>query len=346
MEPPPLGQSLRILSANLKNGAADPDAFANLVAALAVDVLAVQEVSHSQAAPLAELFEHGEIAPDDDYIGMGLLSRYPVEIERVPFIWGFGQTARLSAGHWPQPSAPVELTNLHIAAPHMLRPWPGPYLRWRQSGELRRYLADADARDVFPGASTSEQPQAIQSQSHLAAAQGERNGEREASSNPDCIEGYIREESTIKSSAMAVRAGHGAPARPGPVREVGVTFPGDFPNDSPNGFEKGLEKGVSKSDLRNIRPPARVLLGDFNATPYWPWYARMASQFTDAAVTVASKTGSALRPTWGPRPGDAKLLRIDHGFLRGVDVEAFEVLNVLDSDHSAIVMDLNLPIPS
>lgn len=341
-----MGQSLRILSANLKNGEADPDAFANLVAALAVDVLAVQEVSHSQAAPLAELFEHGEIAPHDDYIGMGLLSRYPVEIERVPFAWGFGQTARLSAGHWPQPSAPVELTNLHIAAPHMTRPWPGPYLRWRQSGELRRYLADADAREVFPGASTSGRSHAAQSPTHLTLGQGERNGEPEASSTPDCIESYIREESTIKRSAMAVKAGHGAPARPGPVREVGVTFPGDFPNDSPNGFEKGVSNSELNGELRNIRPPARVLVGDFNATPYWPWYARMASQFTDAAVAVASKSGSALRGTWGPRPGDAKLLRIDHGFLRGVDVEEFEVFDVLGSDHSAIVMDLTLPIPS
>jgi len=70
----------------------------------------------------------------------------------------------------------------------------------------------------------------------------------------------------------------------------------------------------------------------------------MQTQFTDAAVTVATKTGEPLKPTWGPWPGSAKVLRIDHGFLRGVDVEGFEVLEVLGSDHCALVMDLILPV--
>jgi endonuclease/exonuclease/phosphatase family metal-dependent hydrolase len=41
-----LGQNLRVMSANLMNGGADPDTLASLVESLAVDVLAVQEVSH------------------------------------------------------------------------------------------------------------------------------------------------------------------------------------------------------------------------------------------------------------------------------------------------------------
>jgi len=124
-----LGQSLRILSANLMNGGADPDAFANMVAALDVDLLAVQEVGCDQAAPLAELFEYGEIDPDHNYVGMGLLSRYPVALERIEMTWGFGQTVRLEAGDSNELSEPVEITNIHVAAPHMYSPMPGLYLR-------------------------------------------------------------------------------------------------------------------------------------------------------------------------------------------------------------------------
>ncbi len=273
-----MGESLRILSANLKNGGADPSTFASRVAALEVDVLAVQEVSYDQAGPLAELFDHGEITPDHDYVGMGLLSRHPVAVERFAMSWGYGQTVRLEASHWGQIADPVEITNLHIAAPHMHSPRPGPYLRWCQARELDSYLAVADCRTEFPAA-------------HLAAQNWR--------------------ESTSSSSATNARTGQGVPSRPSPAE---------------------------------LESPARLLVGDFNATPYWPWYRRMASQFTDAAVAVAARVGTAPKPTWGPWPGAPKLLRIDHGFLRGLEVEEFEVFEVSGSDHSALVMDLTLPV--
>jgi hypothetical protein len=92
-----------------------------------------------------------------------------------------------------------------------------------------------------------------------------------------------------------------------------------------------------------LSPAPRVLIGDFNATPLWPLYRRTASQFTDAAVAVARRRGSRPSATWSPRPGMPKLFRIDHGFVRGLDVEEFKVFEVPGSDHSAIVMDLVLP---
>jgi len=291
-----LGQSLRILSANLMNGGADPDAFANMVAALDVDLLAVQEVGCDQAAPLAELFEYGEIDPDHNYVGMGLLSRYPVALERIEMTWGFGQTVRLEAGDSNELSEPVEITNIHVAAPHMYSPMPGLYLRWRQARELDAYLHAADRRAAPP------KPEA-----------GDQN----------------RSESTSRSSATNASAGQGSPTRPGPAKGEGPAR-GDRParRDRP---------------ARHNRP-ARLLVGDFNATTYWPWYRRMASQFTDAAVTVAEKAGTAPKPTWGPWPGAPKLLRIDHGFLRGLEVQEFEVFEVLGSDHSALVMNITLPV--
>lgn len=235
----PLGKSFRILSANLKNGAADPDAFANQVAALAVDVLALQEVSFDQAEPLTRLLDFGEIVPSDYFIGRGLLCRHPVKIERVPLVWGFALTARLEPGDWNPLTGPVEIMNLHVAAPHMLSPLPGPVLRWHQGREFDAFLARAD-------------------------------------------------------------------------------------------------QGTQPA-------PARLMVGDFNSTPGWPWYRRMASRFSDAAVEFAAKSGASTEPTWGPLPSGPKVLRIDHGFTRGLEVEGFEVLEIAGSDHSALVIDLAYP---
>jgi hypothetical protein len=273
-----LGKCLRILSANLMNGGACSEAFAAMVAALDVDLLAVQEVGYEQAGPLAELFDHGQIDPADNYVGMGLMCRYPVSLERVEMTWGFGQTVRLEAGDGNELSRPIEVTNLHVAAPHMLSPLPGPYLRWRQASELDAYLKRADGRDELqvPG-----------------------------------VDAQSRNESKSNNKATNVSAGQGSPTRPGSERK---------------------------------NSPARLLVGDFNATPYWPWYRRMASQFTDAAVTVADKAGTSPKPTWGPWPGAPKLLRIDHGFLRGLEVQEFEVFEIEGSDHSALVMDITLPV--
>ena len=272
-----MGQTLRILSANLMNGGADIDYLANLVTALAVDVVALQEVSHEQAVVMAENYSGGEINPDDDYVGMGLLSRRPGRVERIPMTWGFGQTLRLEPEDWSQLHEPVEITNVHIAAPHMYDPAPGPILRWKQSREFWSYLEEADRRTHFPTAFPT------------ASASGAD---------------HTRSTRMKSTSAANTNAGQGAPYCPG---------------------------------------PARVLVGDFNATSYWPWYRRIARQFTDVAVAVASKRGSKLLPTWGPWLEGPKLLRIDHGFVRRLEAEEFQVFALPGTDHSAVVMDLTLP---
>ncbi len=274
-----MGQQLRVLSANLLNGAADAVAFAELVAALDIDVLAVQEVGHAQAEALMDLFEWGEIIPAPDFTGMGLLSRHPLRVERIPLSWGFGQVGALQIESWGDPQGLVEFTNLHIAAPHMWNPWPGPLLRRRQARELDHHLRHGAVDAVDDTVDEPDQNRCVSNKS---------------------------------SSATPVSRGEGEPARPKAAKNAS----------------------------------ARVIVGDFNATPYWPWYRRMAAQFTDAAVAVADKTGDTPRSTWGPWPGAPRLLRIDHGFVRGLEPEAFEVLDVVGSDHSAIVMDLSSPVSS
>jgi len=85
----------------------------------------------------------------------------------------------------------------------------------------------------------------------------------------------------------------------------------------------------------------RVLVGDFNATPLWPAYRRIACHLTDAAVAVAQGRGRPPRATWGPGAAAPRLLRIDHAFSRGLRPEAFEVVDVAGSDHSAIVIEFS-----
>lgn len=92
--------------------------------------------------------------------------------------------------------------------------------------------------------------------------------------------------------------------------------------------------------LRASPGQPRVVVGDFNATPSWPLYWRMRRMMEDAAVRVARRSGERPRRTWGPRHGSPRLLRIDHGFVAGVEAEAFRVLEIPGSDHSAIVLDV------
>lgn len=113
---------------------------------------------------------------------------------------------------------------------------------------------------------------------------------------------------------------------------------------------KPLGSGFSKR-RRQIRQIERylgstsrdrlVLVGDFNATPSWPAYQRIASQLTDAAVDVAAMRGRALRRTWGPWPGSPRCLRIDHAFVRSLRAVDFQVVDIAGSDHAAIVIDLS-----
>src|SRR5262245_11098290 len=64
-------ERLRVLSANLWNGGADPNGFVDLVARVRADVVAVQELTPPQADALGRYMPHGVLEPAHDYNGMG-----------------------------------------------------------------------------------------------------------------------------------------------------------------------------------------------------------------------------------------------------------------------------------
>lgn len=87
-------------------------------------------------------------------------------------------------------------------------------------------------------------------------------------------------------------------------------------------------------------PGPVVVAGDFNASPAWPIYKRMAGELVDLIAEHASAAGVRPRPTWGWRPGWPRVLRIDHLFGRGVRVDDYMLVPIEGSDHTAIVADL------
>ena len=130
---------LRILSANLANGGADADAFADLVEAVEPDVVLVQELAPTQAQALARVLPFGKLEPSWDHQGMGIALRAPGSVRalRLPYRSAF--VAELAG---PEDDEPVEVLNVHLAAPHV---HPVTQRIRDRRGQLREITAHLDA---------------------------------------------------------------------------------------------------------------------------------------------------------------------------------------------------------
>lgn len=140
-----MGFHLRVFSGNLKNGAADPDAFADLVQSCGADIVAVQELGHDQADALSRVFSHGRLDPSHDYTGMGIALRNPASLDRIALPYRDARIARLAPEHWPGLHRPLEIVNVHIASPFTRRGLGAFSLRRAQIQTLCAYL-DATAQ--------------------------------------------------------------------------------------------------------------------------------------------------------------------------------------------------------
>ena len=226
-----LPDRVRVLSANLWNGGADPEGFAALVERLRIDVVAVQELSPPQADALRRRLPHGNLEPATDYTGMGIAARRPLPVRRLTLPRRDARIAELQLRAPDGGAVTVELVNVHIEAPHN-----GP--TWRSVARRR-------------------------------------------------------------------------------------------------GQWRALERHLKASPQR-----PRVVVGDFNSTPLWPFYRRIASHLHDAALIHARQSGRPALRTWGPWPGAPRLLRIDHAFVQHLVVFDFAVVDVPNGDHSAVMVEL------
>jgi len=89
-------------------------------------------------------------------------------------------------------------------------------------------------------------------------------------------------------------------------------------------------------------PRIRLVAGDFNASPAWPVYRRLAGRLDDAAVLVAREGGGRPVRTWGPTPRTPRLLRIDHVFVEGVRPLEARTVTIPGSDHSGLLVEVGL----
>jgi endonuclease/exonuclease/phosphatase (EEP) superfamily protein YafD len=90
------------------------------------------------------------------------------------------------------------------------------------------------------------------------------------------------------------------------------------------------------------RPAVRLVGGDFNASPAWPLYRRLAAHLDDAAKLWAKQQGTRPVRTWGPTPGAPRMLRIDHVFVEKLKPLDVRVVALPGSDHSGLMVDVRL----
>jgi len=142
---------LRVLTANLYVGAADAHALVGRVRAEGIDVLAVQELTPSEAqaldaAGLAGLLPHRSVNPLPGGRGSGLYSRHPIADPGVrTFPSGFSQA--YATVHVPA-AVPVRVESAHPRAPSDVAGWEGDIAhepRADPSGPPRILLGDFNA---------------------------------------------------------------------------------------------------------------------------------------------------------------------------------------------------------
>lgn len=219
---------MRLISANLGNGAVAPQSFAERVGAIAPHVVAVQEVSPEQAAALGRVLPQSQAEICVEAADVAVFVRGGAQGCSLPLGYGTARVADVVVE-----GGSVEVINVHVRAPNMLPLWRSAAYRRRQLRALEAYL-------------------------------------------------------------------DGSPPRP------------------------------------------RVLVGDLNSTPLWPFYRRLARRLDDAALVAARRAGVRPSPTWGPWPRGPRLFRIDHVFVEALAVEDLRVIRVEGGDHSAVVADLSL----
>lgn len=120
-QPAAHGPTVRLLTANLLHGDADPGELVGLVRRHRVDVLVVQEFTPGAAAGLdraglGALLPHRQLNPEVGTTGSGLYSRFPLSDPQVRRNRGFNFT-QASATIAAPGAPPVRVESAHPAAP-------------------------------------------------------------------------------------------------------------------------------------------------------------------------------------------------------------------------------------
>ena len=96
-----MATSLRVMSANLCWGRADPECLLALVRRLEVDVVGLQELGCDQAEAVSQELPYGVLSPSNDSTGTGVALRRPAKIDVIPMAFRPLHTALLDPADWP-----------------------------------------------------------------------------------------------------------------------------------------------------------------------------------------------------------------------------------------------------
>ena len=131
----------------------------------------------------------------------------------------------------------------------------------------------------------------------------------------------------------------GPPAWPGSVEIVNIHMAN--PIVWPPWASLRLRRQQLDALMAHVAKPAvRLVAGDFNASPAWPVYRRLAAHLDDAAKLSAKRQGTRPSRTWGPTPGAPKFLRIDHVFVEKLKPLDVRMVTLPGSDHSGLMVDV------
>lgn len=139
-------ERIRIMTANLWADRVDSAAFAQQVTHYAPDVVCTQELSPAAADRLAGIYPYGELEPSHDFRGMGIALNRPGKVTSLDLPHKGGLIAVLDPADWPMLSEPLEIMNMHFAAPGPRKPISAQLARRRQLAGFNEYLASAPSR--------------------------------------------------------------------------------------------------------------------------------------------------------------------------------------------------------
>lgn len=146
--PPRDSIPMRVLTANLYDGSADPESVATAAREHA-DLLLVQELTPQLARVLSERylkpdFPYEVLHPGNYAHGVGIWSRYPiVQSSLIPeFVLG-ALTATVR---------PPDASDVVVASVHIVGPWPQPVDEWRQEIAALPETLEHLAAEAGPGA--------------------------------------------------------------------------------------------------------------------------------------------------------------------------------------------------
>lgn len=125
--------------------------------------------------------------------------------------------------------------------------------------------------------------------------------------------------------------------RPIQIVNVHISGPHLWPY-LPHPVRRGRQLAALLAHCEAYADIPHAILGDFNSSPVWPVYRRIATRYVDAVKTVTAAPSS----TWPciPALGIRGLLRIDHCFVHRLVARLARVVEISGSDHLGLCVDL------